>query len=229
MKKLLVPILLCACFALTAQNEEEKSEFPNAKNSYLTFDLSTPANWVAPRYRFGYIHSINEKWRIGADIGFGSEHTTIKILENYDTEDYLLFEGRFEVYHILNPTKRVNMYISGETYFIHHTERYIYDEFNSDDQDVTIRYDRADLTRNKYGVNLKFGVFVPFGDKIGVNAYIGAGPRVRDVEFSNLVNPTIADYYEDYHDGWWSNNYQNEGVDVGFNFALGIKFFYRIN
>ncbi len=163
------------------------------------------------------------------DVGFRSEYTTFKVLEDNDSDDYLLFERRFEVYHILNPTRRVNMYISGETYFIYHEERYYSDEFDSDGLDATIRYDRADLTRSKYGVNLKFRVFVPFGDKIGVNAYIGAGPRIRDIEFSNLVNPRETDYYDDYHDGWWSSNYQNEGIDVGFNFALGIKFFYRIN
>ena len=105
MKKLLVPILLCLSLILNAQNDEEKSEFPNATNSYLTFDVSTVANIIAPRYRFGYIHSLTEKWRVGADLGFGSEHTTLKLLEDSDSDNYRLFEARFETYRLLNPSK----------------------------------------------------------------------------------------------------------------------------
>ena len=76
MKKLLLLIVLCITTISFGQNEDEKPDYPNANNSYLSFDLSTPINIVAPRYRFGYIHSLNESWRIGADIGFGSEYTT---------------------------------------------------------------------------------------------------------------------------------------------------------
>ncbi len=226
MKKFILPILFCVATLTFGQNESEKIDYPNADKSYLSFDLSTPINFVAPRYRFGYIHSLSENWRIGADIGFGSELTTWKLIVDDDNDNYLLVEGRFELYHIVNPTKRVNIYISGEAYIIHHEEVYYNGEYETEDQGLYIYYDRADFKRKKYGFNLKFGVMVPFGDKVGMNAYIGFGPRIRDVTFSNIVNPNeFYDYYDD-ESAWWDLQYKEEGTDLGFNFALGLKFFF---
>jgi hypothetical protein len=228
MKKIILLILLCATASTFGQSENEQSDYPNANNSYISFDLSTPINFVAPRYRFGYIHSLNEEWRIGTDIGFGSELTTWKNVANDNNDDYFLVEGRFEIYHILNPKKRVNIYISGETYVIYQEEVYYFGEYEPEDQDFYIRYDRADFNRIKYGFNFKFGVMVPFGEYVGMNAYIGSGPRIRDVSFSNLVNPVpFYDYYDD-EDGWWDSQYKKEGIVFGFNFTMGIKFFFVI-
>jgi hypothetical protein len=226
MKKLILLLLLCVTTFIFGQNENDKTDFPNENNSYVSFDLSTPINFVAPRYRFGYIHSLDENWRIGADLGFGSELTTWKLIVDNDNDNYLLLEARFELYHIINPTKRVNIYVSGETYVIHHQEVYYNGDFESENNFLTIRYDRADFKRVKYGLNLKFGVMIPFGDKLGMNAYIGAGPRIRDVTFRNIINPieVIDDYDEDY--GWWDSQYKTEGTELGFNFTLGLKFFY---
>jgi hypothetical protein len=226
MIKLLLPLFLFVSFITMAQKQESKPEFPNENNSFITFDISTATNFVAPRYRFGYIHSLNEKWRVGADIGFGSERSTLRLLEDFDNDDYRLYEGRFEVYNILNPTRRVNMYVSGEVYYIHHTEVYYRDHYDSESLKIGIRYDKADMTREKYGFNLKYGVMAPFGDIVGMNAYIGAGPRLRDVKFSNVVNP-VPTNEGDYEDTWGANNYQKEGSKLGFNFSLGIKFFYQ--
>jgi hypothetical protein len=225
MKRFILPILFSVSTLIFAQNENEKTDFPNADNSYLSFDLTTPIDFITPRYRFGYIHSLNQNWRIGVDLGIASDWATWVQVEDTDTENYFLVEARFEFYHILNPTRRVNTYISGETYFIHHEEDYYNSEFESDDQGITIRYDRADFKRKKYGFNLKFGVMIPFGNRVGMNAYIGAGPRVRNVTFSNVVNPIESfDNYDD--DGWWDPQYKEEGTELGFNFALGFKFFY---
>jgi hypothetical protein len=228
MKRLILLVLFCVTTFTFGQTENEKIDFPNANRSYITFDLSTPINLVAPRYRFGYINSLSENWRIGIDLGFGSEWTTWKYIINDDNDDYLLVEGRFELYHILNPTKRVNIYISGEAYYIYQEEVYYFGEYEPEDQDFYIRYDRADFRRQKYGINMKFGVMIPFGEYVGMNAYIGAGPRVRDVTFSNVVNPVpFMDYYDD--ESWlWDSQYKTEGTEIGLNFTLGIKFFYVI-
>ena len=122
------------------------------------------------------------------------------------------------------------MYISGEVYLIHHEEVFYDGEFETENRDIHIRYNRADFRRDKYGFNLKFGVFVPFGEKVGINAYIGTGPRFRDVSFSNIVNPNeFNDHHDDYDDwGWWDAHYQKEGTNFGLNFTLGLKFFYRL-
>lgn len=225
MKKFFLPVLFFITTVIFGQSENDKSDFPNANRSYITFDLSTPINLVAPRYRFGYIHSLNDKWRVAADIGFGSEWTTWKYVVNDDNNDYFLVEGRIELYHILNPMKRANIYVSGETYFIHQQEVYYNGEYDPVDQNFFIRYDRADFRRAKFGLNLKFGVMIPFGERVGMNVYIGAGPRVRDVKFSNVVNPVPSyDYYDD-ENSFWDSQYKTEGTDFGLNFTFGFKFF----
>ncbi len=227
MKKLLLPLAFLFIIIGYAQTETDSAEISSTKKSYLTLDLSTPVNIVAPRYRIGYIQTLSPKWKIGVDLGYGSEYTTFKTFINNDNSDYQLFEVRSEVYYVFNPTRRVSQYISGEVYVVLHSEEYTYDTFYDDD-DLSIHYDKADMHREKYGVNLKYGVFVPFGNKVGMNAYIGAGPRIRNVEFDNLVNPNVYDDYIDDEFGFVNHHYVEEGTNFGFNFALGFKFFYVI-
>ena len=54
MKIALLPLLFVFSITLFAQNENTSDEFPNAKASFLTFDLATPVDPIAPRFRVGY-------------------------------------------------------------------------------------------------------------------------------------------------------------------------------
>ncbi|GHC62923.1 hypothetical protein [Ulvibacter litoralis] len=227
MKKLCYILLVLVSTTLFAQ--EEKSEgFPNAKNSYVTFDITTPINIFTPRYRFGYIQSINEKWRIGADIGYGNEDISLKLYYYEDTKNYELIEGRVEVYHIFNPTRKVNHYISGELYYINHNEDIEYDNYINEDREITVYFESAHMERQKQGFNLKYGAFLPFGDYVGMNVYVGLGVRVRDIAYTNLIDERIADYYDDEFE-FLDGLYRREGTFTGLNFTLGAKFFYTFN
>jgi len=224
---LLLPFLFIGLFTI-AQTKEMTAEIKTINISFLTFDIATPVNPVAPRYRFGFNFPLNEAWRWSLDLGYGSENTTFKQFVNNDKDNYELYEGRTEVYHIFNPSYRVNMYISGEVYYINHQEEYRYDSYEQEHTGFRVYYDSADLEREKYGFNLKYGVIVPFGNKVGMNAYIGAGPRIRDNVFSNVVGAnTSNEYYEDEF-GFLELEFNEEGRNTGINLTFGVKFFYKL-
>jgi hypothetical protein len=230
MKKICTLILLCSFIVTQAQEKESKEQFPNSKSSYITYNIFSPLNFLSPRYRIGYIKSINEKWRIGIDVGYGNKDINFNLNNKDDGNDYNLFEVRSELYHIFNPTRRVNHYISGEVYYINHNEEFTRDYFFAEEElegfNDIIRYDSADYNRKKYGFNLKYGVMIPFGDKVGMNIYTGLGIRIKNNQYSNIINPTPD---QDFDDDWsfLENYYRKEGISTGVNFVLGAKFFYR--
>ena len=229
MKIALLPLLFVFSITLFAQNENTSDEFPNAKASYLTFDLATPVDPIAPRFRVGYIQSLNKELRISVDLGYGNESTTVRMYNIDDSDNYRLVEARTEVYYIFNPTKKVNHYISGELYFVQHREDIRDDFYKINNSNIRVRYDFAEYEREKYGFNLKYGVMIPFGTKVGMNIYVGAGPRYRNVSFSNIINLDEYEYHDD-DDDWefFVGHYRKEGKRYGFNLAFGFKLFYRL-
>lgn len=229
MKNIFLPLFLIVAFSGLTQNQNTTEDFPNAKASYLTFDLATPIDPIAPRYRFGYIQSLSKNWRIGADLGYGSENTTVRLYDIDESDNYRLLEARIEGYHIFNPTRKVNHYISGEVYLVNHREDIEHDYYNIKNRDIRIRYDYGEYQREKYGVNLKYGVMIPFGSKVGMNIYVGAGPSTRNITFTNLVNAEEIEYYDN-DDDWefFEGHYRNEGRRTSVHFAFGFKFFYRL-
>lgn len=101
--------ILCAFFLIyfsgtrisNAQNEEilKFKEYNN--NSYLTVNLLSSLNINSPRWRIGYMKNINDRWKVGLDIGYGNHNLTY-----YDLGDnYELWEVRPEFYYFLK-TKR---------------------------------------------------------------------------------------------------------------------------
>lgn len=84
------------------------------------------------------------------------------------------------------------------------------------------------MERQKKGFNLKYGAFLPFGDAVGMNVYVGLGVRVRDVAYTDLSNERIEDYYDDDFE-FLDSLYRREGNLTGLNFTLGAKFFYTFN
>ena len=183
---------------------------------------------MTPRYRFGINFPLNESWRWSVDLGYGSDNTTFKQFLSDDKDNYELYEGRTEVYYIFNPSRRVNMYVSGEVYYINHQEEYRYDWYEQEHTGFRVSYDSADLEREKFGSNLKYGVIVPFGSKVGMNAYIGAGPKVRDNIFSNVKSEWVSDGYYDDDLDFIDHFIREEGRETGINLTFGIKFYYKL-
>ena len=232
MKKLLVLIILLS----TSAYSQEKEEFPYRNAGFITFNILSPVNFDTPRYRFGYVHSFNEKIRVSLDVGYGSDAITYRGINDFinsNRQDYSLFEIRPEVYYILNPTKPVQMHLGIEVFYINHNETILNNYYQVIDTNEQVRYSQADINRQKYGSHLKFGAFIPFGreSKMGMNIYGGLGFRVRDNSFSNIQNPVDGGgnfFDDDDDDGFTDPFFRFEGATTGLSVALGFKLFYRL-
>lgn len=234
MKKLLIIaiITVTSISAFAQEKEQENGTFKNA--GFITFNILAPVNFDMPRYRFGYVHSFNEKFRASLDLGYGSDAITYRGIEDFitsDRQDYSLFEIRPEVYYILNPSGPVHMHIGLELFHINHNETLFNDYYQIIDTNEQVRYDQVDLNRKKYGTHIKFGAFIPFGreSNMGMNIYAGVGVRIRDNSFTNIRNPVAGggDFFED-EDWFYEPFYRYEGASTGLSVALGFKLFYRL-
>ncbi|NND89022.1 MAG: hypothetical protein HKM28_07240 [Flavobacteriaceae bacterium] len=82
MKRFILVILFVGTVSqLFAQNEistSEENDFLNHNSSYITFDMVTPVYVVNPRYSVGYITSIHPEWKLGIDLGYGSDEISVE-------------------------------------------------------------------------------------------------------------------------------------------------------
>jgi hypothetical protein len=217
---------------LTAQRSEKGSTI-NA-SSYITFNLLSSANPFNPRYRIGYIQNINSKWKLGLDVGFGTRKlswSTSGFITNYLTsfggaieDDYRLWEIRPELYYILNPDKNTIQYVSTELFYIHHHDVYNTDYIDQKNGEFSY-YERANFLRQKYGLNINYGMIIKPWKRLGINLYTGLGFRLRNNTFTDVINPipwhdpreVAVDYNE------------HEGLISGFNFSAGFKLYYSFS
>ncbi len=225
---LLVLLCLITTSTLKAQQETDQKMASPINEPLITLNVITPFQFNTPRYQLGYIHTLNDRWKIGADIGYGSEAISIDISNSViDSEDYQLMEARTEIYYMLNSKRKWNHYLSAELFLIKHEETFLNESYRSNDETATVFFDSADYTRIKQGINIKYGAFFDISEKLGVNFYYGFGVRVRDNKFENLVNFEINEGFEE---GFtFGDDYRTQqGRRVGFNVALGLKLYYKL-
>ena len=233
MKKLFTFVaLMCLITSVFAQEDTDAKEFQNENVQLLTFNVLAPFALDTPRYRLGYTHGITEHFRAGIEIGYGSDNTTLTIIQGEieETENYSLFEVLPQVTYIFNPTYRVNHYIALQGFYLNHNERFFNDSYRDTNLGFNIRYDQADYNRKKIGANLLYGVYIPFGSApVGIDISTGLGIRSRNNTFSNIINPRADQFFEedDFFD--FSNFNEINGTSVALNFALNIKLTYNFN
>lgn len=226
-KTLSIAFIIIMGLSLQAQENNETS----SQGSTLTFNLASPIVNYSPRWNIGYTRAINEKWLIGVELGYGNFDTSINfaIPKNRLKKDYKLWEIRPQLYYILNPNYKAKMYLSAELFYINHTDTFFNDSYSINNDSQNISYDKADYKRIKTGGNLNFGAFVNFSKHIGINPSIGLGVRNRNVSYSNVINAreTIFDDVDD-HTLFYTDNYiTDSGNEIGFNFALNLKVYWR--
>ncbi|MFK7812675.1 MAG: hypothetical protein AB8B59_09285 [Maribacter sp.] len=215
-------ILFFIGFSLHSQKSQSNS-IAN-KNSYITASLWPIVDPYAPRMRFGYVQHITTHWKAGLDIGYGTKGlSSIFSYGNNTGVEYTLWEVRPEVYYIFNPEVKTLKYLSVELFYIDQDHVFENDDYNSETNGKT-SYDRADFTRQKYGMHFKFGLFLDMGKHLGFNFFGGIGFRFADKEYSNVINPQEDNIYN----SWFAGPYEREGKVFGFNPSLGIKIYYKI-
>ena len=210
-------MLICIATIPVLAQEEKKQV--SQEECYFTFDLLSQANVLNPRWRIGYIHSLNDKWKLGMDVGLGRD--AINLYSNSDKSDFKIWELRPEIYYVIKSEKKMEKYISAELFYTQETSRLLDEEYDAKEQGYYY-FDSADFQRKKYGVNFKFGYFFNLNKNWGLNVYSGLGFRIRENQYSNIMNPIL---HED-ADRLFINSYQEkEGKDNGLNFSLGIKIY----
>ena len=216
-------ILIFITLTSSAQiSDNDKSEL--RQESFLTFDLFSSLNTFNPRWKIGYIKGINEKWKVGLNVGYGNKNISYTYFADKFEENFTLWELRPELYKIVRQNEKTTKYLSLELFYINHKDifhnNYYYPESGGE-----ISYDQADYQRHKYGFNVNIGEFIKIGKGFGINIYTGLGLRIRDVSFSNIVNPRPSDTFIDMID---FNIYRkDEGIDFGLNYSIGLKLLFR--
>lgn len=207
-----------------AQNREapKTSEYNN--DSYLTFNLLSSINPISPRWRIGYIENINDRWKVGIDLGYGNHHIIYYDLGN----NYELWEIRPEFYYFLKTRRKTKKYLSVEPFYINHKDVFNIGHYFPIDGE-SLSYEKANYERQKFGVNFKYGFLFNSRKRIGFNLYTGLGLRIRNNSFSNITDPNIVDLGPEGGDMFGLDNYKNvEGVNFGVHFSLGIKINYKL-
>lgn len=197
-------------------------------NSFITTNLLSPVNPLNPRWRVGYIQNLNSNWKLGLDIGYGTKNNTWaiitgNILNGILEKDYQLWEVRPELYYIINPEKKTLQYFSSELFYIHHRDVY-HDSFVDMKNGGFFLFDQANFQRQKFGFQIKYGIFTNISESLGLNIYTGLGIRFRNISYTNIINPTLFDDPREIAIDY--NEY--EGLYTRVNFALGIKLHYRL-
>lgn len=217
----LVSLLFFIGINLHAQKSENDLSVNN--NSYITASLWPIADLYAPRLRFGYTQHIAPHWKAGLDVGFGAKGISFATDANVGV-DYSLWEVRPEVHYILNPEAKTLKYISAEVFYIDQDHVFVNSDYTSENNG-DFRFDRADFSRQKYGMHFKFGLFLNVGKHFGLNFFGGIGFRVADKQYSNVINPQADNSVKD---SPFVTPYENEGKDFLPHPSLGIKFYYKI-
>lgn len=221
MKKIFFIILLLP-IGIWAQKDKR---IEPRNEDYITTDIVSPvfihfnSDYSTPRWRLGYVKNLNEKTKVGIDIGYGNAHTSLIGTGN----SYSLWEIRPEYYHILNLNRKTLKYVSFEMFYINQKEEFFNQSFFSD-ENVYQSFDKADYNRQKFGIIPKFGMFVHLSERLGMNFYSGIGLRYRINTYSDFINLRES-YFDEEH---FPPYYRREGNKLGVEFTFGMKLFYRV-
>lgn len=227
MKIIKIHFLFLMLLSFANLNAQEKEE--NLKSGFITFNLTSPIFSYAPRWDIGYYKTLNQRFIVGIEAGYGNYNSTINFATDNDilTEDYKLFEIRPEVIYIINPERKTKKFFSGEVYFIHHTDAFTTSRFSEGNREFF--FESADYRRIKYGFNLNYGMIINFTKNFGMIPKLGMGLRFRSVKYLDIIGKSER-FNDDEGEGFPNIDgfIQHSGHQMGFNFVFDIKLFFRI-
>lgn len=201
-----------------AQQHSDNAQ--STTKSYVAISPLRLLDFHAPRLRAGYIQRVADHWKVGLDLGLGAG---TGLLSQRESEDDFLWEVRPELYYILKPEAKTLKYLSAEFFYIGQSNTLLNDVYDTEDG-MELVYDSADYERQKYGMHLKFGLFLQLGRHWGLNCYGGLGFRRATISFSNVINARENTTRHRGHG--YETIYDAERNDFRPNPTLGVKLFY---
>lgn len=223
MKKYYLGLMTLFCtLSIYAQETETDTTVDWDESSFVSFDISTPILLGdASRYNVGFVHHLKKRWKVGMHVGYGNESISI-----HETNiDFKLFEVRPALYYFTHPERKSPLYYGVELYYVNQQDTRLNGDYNADGPAGSFAYDRADFKREKYGLNITFGVITNITEKLKLNFFYGMGPRVRQITYSNAINLRPSDGSDNF---LFTRGSEFEGYSLGLDVNLGVKLFYKI-
>ena len=232
LQKKIILIFFLILIGISTKVNAQQDSIPNYKESYITINLLAPLNSFSPRWRVGYIKSINKNFKVGFDVGYGSKDVLLSSYKGNVGDNYKIWEIRPEFYYTKDEySKKIKLYFSLDLFYINHKDVFFNDDYLEEGSRNIISYSRVDYTRQKFGFNIKFGYIIDVSKHFKLNIYSGIGLRVRNNSFENPINP-INTGPRNFWDFWGNDGENNfnykEGTVLGFNIPLGVKLFYQL-
>ncbi|MDB2607012.1 hypothetical protein N9Y48_04475 [Zobellia sp.] len=222
MRAFFLTISTCLLFLYNSFSQTPDEKDSPHTDSYITISPLSFLDYYVPRLRVGYIQHLGGPWKMGVDLGLGAG---TGLFSQIESEDELLFEVRPELYYGLGKGSKTSKYISVELFYIDDSKTILNDGYERRDG-VDILYDKADFQRQKYGMHVKFGLFLNLGRHFGFNFYGGIGFRFKNISFENMVNPREG--IEEDLGHFFGTIYDTDKNDFRPNPSLGFKFYYRL-
>ena len=183
-------VFILAATNLLAQEKGQPITETRRIKSFASVNLLSPLNELNPRLGAGFVHGINERWRLGVDLGYGNKQIDI-----YGSmgEKYRLWEVRPELYYFISPWKQHERYFSAELFYINHYDVFLNNRYYLG-LSKGVMFDQADYQRYKSGFHLKYGMIFQVAKHLGLNFYTGFGLRIRSNSYSNVIKPCNCRY-----------------------------------
>ena len=214
------------------------------RNHQVQFSLNSFSISDVPRYNIGYFYPINEKYKVGGTIGFGSNdilvgsdgNKTWTEIVGKPKDNYKIFEIRPEIQKHFRRSRKTPHFIGLQFQYLYHTE--IFKErvrFYTAKEDYRVNADYGEFLRIKYGVLFEYGMQIHFNKNKswGMVPKLGVGIKNRYVKYKNLKN--VNRYpYDDWEGNMFiyfdlnpTNFYEYTGTVIGLDMNFDLSLFYR--
>lgn len=205
-------ILLCTALALAIRiaAQEKPEEVPTQQQQQQQDHLQSSQSYgqkkerdhsiitisgLAPlrdqRWNVGYMHKLNKRWWIGAEVAYGQKGMTPY---NLGFEgDFKVFEIKPELYYSLNPQSRLKHFISAEiSYLNHRSERA--DDGYYDTAGQYYNYTAADFKRIRKALTINYSILLGRSSSwFGFMPKVGLGIAHRSISYHNVEGKTLSD------------------------------------
>lgn len=235
--KTLILFFLLFGFKASAQDSLKRHQLQFSLNSFTISDV--------PRYDVGYFYSLNNNYKIGITVGYGSNATLLRSVGNKTwteiagkpQQDFKVIEFRPEIQKHFRTDKKTSHFIGLQAQFLKHTDHFANGvKYITADEIYSVRAKSAHFSRTKFGLLFEYGMQIHFNESrnFGLIPKIGVGVKNRYVKYHNLVDPVFSEANNNgetqmffYFNDSQANFYKYSGTYVGFDMNFDLSLFYR--